>query len=513
MAIETSVGEDEKYYLQMKDISMSFFGVKVLENVSLNVKKGTVHALMGENGAGKSTLMNILNGGLKPDSGEIYINGERVTINSPKEARDHGISMIHQELSSVMQMKVSENIFLGSEPCYPFFRVVNRKEQRKRTKDLLSRLDMQISPDARVGSLSIAEAQMVEIVKAISYNSEIIIMDEPTSAISDKEVEKLFRVIRGLTQEGKAIIYISHKMDEISQIADYITVLRDGKRIDTKPAAEMTNQKLISMMVGRELNNIFPKEESRPGEICLEVKDFSRKGKFEHISFRVRKGEILGIAGLMGAGRTELVETIFGMEKADGGQLLIDGRKVTIRSPKDAIRRGLAFISEDRKQVGLNLQGSIKDNMTLANLESYCNRFSVIQKGAENKAADSLIKQFNIKVRSRNQVIHSLSGGNQQKVVIAKWISCKPKIIIMDEPTRGIDVGSKSEIHRLMGRLAAEGMAVIMISSELPEVIGMSDRVIVMHEGHLTGEFERDNIDQEKIMSCATGLTKGAFIQ
>lgn len=504
---------DESFCLQMKNIKKSFNGVTVLDNVNFNVQRGTVHALLGENGAGKSTLMNILYGIHKADEGEIYIKGQKVSINNPKMANELGVSMIHQELSNVPQMKVYENIYLGREPVYKLMGTIKRKQLRKDTLDLLKRINVTIKPDVKLVSLSVAEAQMVEIAKAISYNADIIVMDEPTSAITEKEVVKLFEVINSLKKSGKAIIYISHKLDEIFKIVDYVTVLRDGTTIGTKPISELDEKKLISMMVGRDLNDIFPKERADIGDVCLEVKNFTQGEKFKNINFNLHKGEILGISGLMGAGRTELVESIFGLSKKDKGELYVDGKKVEIKCPKDAINNGFALVSEDRKTCGLNLKSSIKDNMTLANLGKFCVGGGILQKPKENKAVDELMKKLNIKAHSRNQLAKFLSGGNQQKIVIAKWVLCEPKIFILDEPTRGIDIGAKAEVYRLMGQLVASGKAVIMISSELPEVIGMSDRIIVMHEGEITGMLDRSEFDQEKIMLCATGTKKGEIVQ
>lgn len=496
-----------EYVLQMNNITKIFPGNKVLDNVTLKVKKGSVHTLMGENGAGKSTLMKILNGMYYPDDGEIILNGNKVVINNTKEALKNGISMIHQELNFIPEMTIAENMFIGREPT-KYFQIVNNKELKEQTIYYLNSIGVNMNPNTKLSKLSVAEAQMVEIAKAVSYNSNIIIMDEPTSAITDRETEKLFILINDLKKKGKSIIYISHKMDEIFKISDYITVLRDGKHIETCPARELNNQKLISLMVGRELKDIFMRESTKAGDVALEVKNYSKEGKFENINFKVRKGEILGIAGLMGAGRTEIVEAIFGVNKADSGEILLNGKPVVINKSKDAIKLGLAFVSEDRKLKGLNLKFSVKENITLVNLKKYCVWDNIINISKEKEVAKDLVKTFNIKIHSLNQTVNNLSGGNQQKVVMAKWISGNPDVIILDEPTRGIDIGAKSEIYRIMSQLASEGKAIIMISSEMPEVIGMSDRVIVLHEGVITGEFRRDELNQEKIMVCAAGNKK-----
>jgi inositol transport system ATP-binding protein len=354
----------------------------------------------------------------------------------------------------------------------------------------------------------VAEKQIVEIVKAISYNADIIIMDEPTSAITDREVEKLFEIIRKLVTKGKAIIYISHKLDEIFQISDCITVMRDGAYIDTKPSKELDKQKLINLMVGRELSSVFPKRRAKITDVAMEVKKLNVKGRCKDITFKVRRGEILGVAGLMGAGRTEAVEAIFGARKIESGEIIINGESVNINSPKDAISKGIALVTEDRKLLGLNLKSSVKNNITLANLSEYCRFKQIIKSKEEKRIADTQIDALKIKTPDRNKIVNSLSGGNQQKVVIAKWLLCNPDILILDEPTRGIDVGAKAEIYKIMNSLAEEGKAVIMISSEMPEILGMSDRVIVLHEGRITGEFDKSELDQEKIMLCATGHEK-----
>ncbi|MHB1453443.1 MAG: sugar ABC transporter ATP-binding protein [Saccharofermentanales bacterium] len=498
--------------LQMKNITKTFPGVLALEDVSIEFERGKVHAVMGENGAGKSTLMKILAGIYKADQGEILINDRIAIISNPKEAITNGISMIHQELSPIPYMTIAENIFVGREPQYGIFPIVNRKEMRRLTQELFSKIGIRLNPDQKMATLSIAEMQLVEILKAVSFNSEIIIMDEPTSAITDREVDKLFEIIRMLSAKGKTVIYISHKMDEIFKICDYVTVLRDGRYIDTKPIGELNKQKLISLMVGRELNNIFPKIDTEIGDIALEVRNLTKKGKFKDISFFVKKGEILGLSGLMGAGRTEVVEAIFGVDKADSGEIIIDGRPARINSPADAIRYKIGLISEDRKLMGLNLKSSIKNNITMASLGDFCYLKQIIRMKQEQKSADQQIRSLKIKTPTRNQIVSALSGGNQQKVVIAQWLLCNPDVLILDEPTRGIDVGAKSEIHKIMGMLAKDGKAIIMISSEMQEILGMSDRVIVLHEGRVTGEFTREELDQECIMGCATGHRKGEMV-
>jgi inositol transport system ATP-binding protein len=492
-----------EYSLEMRDITKSFPGVLSLDNVSFNVKAGEVHVLMGENGAGKSTLMKILAGIYHQDSGEILIEGKKVYVTSPRQALQYGISMIHQELNPIPHMTVAENIFLGREPKASFGRY-DSKKLNMQASELLAKLGLEINPRSEMAELSIAEKQMIEIVKAISYNSKIIIMDEPTSAITDNEVEKLFQSIRLLKAGGVSIIYISHKMNEIFRIADRITVLRDGQYIDTREASLMDENTLITMMVGREIKNIFNKQEVALGAEVMSVKNLTKKGLFENVSLNVRSGEILGVAGLMGAGRTELVETIFGIHIADEGEVYIRSEKMNIRSPRNAIKHGIAMISEDRKIAGLNLKGSVKENISIVNLKEYC-RNGRIEKKKENKAVDEQIKKLSIKTTTRDQLTMFLSGGNQQKVVISKWLLSDCSIIILDEPTRGIDVGAKAEIYALMTALVKEGKAIIMVSSELPEIIGMSDRVIIMHEGRKTGELSKVEMNQEKIMSFATG--------
>jgi inositol transport system ATP-binding protein len=489
----------------MAAISKSFSGIAALNDVKLEVACGEVHAVMGENGAGKSTLMKILSGLVKKDGGEIYLNETQVEIQTPKTALDLGISMIHQELNPVRAMTVSENIFLGKEPCYAFCNVINRKKQREMTLALFREMEITINPDRKMGDLSVAEMQLVEIVKAVSYNARIIIMDEPTSAINGREVAKLFEIIRSLKSKGIAIIYISHKMDEIFRISDTITVLRDGQYIETKPAKELDHDTLVKLMVGRKISELFPKVISAKGEVSLEVEGLTKRGLFENISFKVRKGEVLGVAGLMGAGRTDLMETVFGLRRADVGSIKINGHEVRIQSPADAIRHRIALVTEDRQMKGLNLKASVRDNISLASLKNFSRFGQILQFQKENCAADAEIEKLHIKTRGRGQIIKTLSGGNQQKVVLAKWLLNDPEIIILDEPTRGIDIGAKAEIYKIIAELAEQGRTIIMISSELEEILGLCDRVMVLYNGKVTAEFERQAFNQEAIMKAAMG--------
>ena len=492
----------ENDILIMENISKSFPGVKALSDVQLTVRKGTIHALMGENGAGKSTLVKILDGIYTPDSGQITFQNQTVTIDTTHTALKLGISMIHQELSPIPYMTVAENIFLGREPLGKYG-LIDKRKLNADTKALLDRLEIDIKPTSIMKDLSVANTQMVEIAKAISYDASLIIMDEPTSAITEREVAHLFRMIRSLKAKGVTVIYITHKMDEVFQIADDITVLRDGKHVATVSASQTNKGRLITMMVGRELTELFPKEVAPIGETVLSVRNLTRDGIVEDVSFDLRRGEILGIAGLMGAGRTEVIEAIFGVHKLDAGEIIIKGRKTQINTPADAIENGMALLTEDRKLTGILGVLPVRDNMMIASLSNYEKR------GFLNKRLiDATCKQeksrLDIKTPSMDQLIKFLSGGNQQKVLVSRWLLTSPDILILDEPTRGIDVGAKAEIHRLMSKLAQEGKAIIMISSELPEILGMSDRVIVMREGHVTGHFSRAEATQEMIISAAT---------
>lgn len=495
----------EQALLELKGITKRFPGVVALDNVQLDVRAGEVHVIMGENGAGKSTLMKIVDGIYYPDEGELLLKGKNTKINSPIEAMNYGIAMIHQELNSALNMTVAENVFLGREAGKGF--LYDRKTMNRETAKVLGQLEIDLDPDIKVSELSVAKRQMVEIAKAVSINAEIIIMDEPTSAISDKEVEALFKIIRDFKKAGKGIVYISHKIDEIFRIADRITVMRDGQTIGTYPASEITEDELITRMVGREIKEIYPEPlEHELEETILEVQGLGSEHAFSNVNFKIRRGEILGISGLMGAGRSEVVETIFGMRKRDSGKIFLNGKELNIQKPKDAIKAGIAFVTEDRVQSGLNLKTSVKKDMSILNLDQFCNKFKVVNKNKENEAVDKAIKWLRVKTPTRDQNINNLSGGNQQKVIIARWLLADPDVLIMDEPTRGIDVGAKYEIYNIMRELTAKGKAILMVSSEMPEIIGMCDRAIIMHEGRVTGELKKDEMTQEKIMKLAAGV-------
>ena len=487
----------------MRGIVKEFSGVRVLNGVSFRLRRGSVHALMGENGAGKSTLMKILCGMYPATQGEIMIDGKTVKISSPIDAKRLGIAMIHQELSAFHELTVAANMFMNREYKRGF--LLDDKRMNQAAAEILADLNISIDPKLKMNRLSVAEMQLVEIAKAVSTDADIIIMDEPTSALTEAEVANLYKTVRDLRSRGKAIVYISHKIEEIFAIADEITVLRDGDFVSHDTIEAFDHDKLISLMVGRTLNQQFHKTHHSFGDVLLKVEGMSRSGKFSSVSFEVRAGEVLGISGLIGAGRTEVVETVFGLDRADSGDVYIAGEKVNIRSPRDAISHGLALVSEDRKNVGLNLVGSVKENITMANLEKYC-RFGVIKSREEKKAGDGLMDMLSVKAHSRDTLVSALSGGNQQKVILARWMSTNPKVLILDEPTKGIDVGAKAEIYKLIDEFTAQGGCVIMVSSEMPEILGMSDRLAVMHEGELAAVFDRDEATQEKLLSAAAGL-------
>ena len=493
----------QEVILRMQGIRKTFPGVVALDNVNLDVRSGTVHSLMGENGAGKSTLMKCLIGMYTPDEGTVELAGDIVRFKDTKDGLEHGISMIHQELSPVPEMMVAENIWLGREPRGRLG-LLSPAAMFRKTRELFDEWKINIDPKARMKDLTVSKQQMVEIAKAISYDAKIIIMDEPTSAIPEREVAHLHGMIKRLTDFGVAIIYITHKMDEVFRISDDITVFRDGKHVGSYPAKELDRDKLIKLMVGRELTDLFPKEEAEIGEVVLSVQGLNRGAVVKDVSFELHRGEILGLAGLMGAGRTEVLETIFGIEKADSGEVVLNGKALRIRQPSDAIRAGMALLTEDRKLNGIMGVLSVRDNITAAALPRY-SPHGFLHVGEMRKDSEEQREKLRIKTPSLNQLIKNLSGGNQQKALISRWLLTVPDVLMIDEPTRGIDVGAKSEIHRLMSMLAQEGKAIIMVSSELPEVLGMSDRILVMHEGRISGELSREEANQESVMHLATG--------
>ena len=493
--------------IQMSGISKAFNGNVVLENVQFELANGEIHALMGENGAGKSTMMKILSGIYTKDAGEITVEGQEVLFKSPKDAEKLGIVVIHQELNMLPDLTVAENLFLGKELTYGKTGILKNREMEKEASRLLLKLGLDINPRTRTGDLSVGKQQIIEIAKAIASDAKYIVMDEPTAALTDREIETLFKTVNELKEKGISFVYISHRMEEIFAICDRITILRDGQYVGVRNIPETNFDEIVAMMVGRELGERFPDRSCKVGEIKLEVRSLTVNGLFEDISFELRKGEVLGVAGLMGAGRTEVAQTIFGYRKLSKGEIFIDGKKAIIKSPIDAMKYGIGFVTEDRKTEGLVLDFSIKDNITLANLDR-CSSSGIMKNEHENSMVAKYIEDLKIRTSGPEQSAKSLSGGNQQKVVIAKWLGTDPKILILDEPTRGVDIGAKKEIYHIINQLAEAGVAILMISSELPEVIGMADRVIVMQEGRLTGEVNKENMTQEVIMHYATGGEK-----
>ncbi|AET66288.1 ABC-type sugar transport system, ATPase component [Desulfosporosinus orientis DSM 765] len=489
--------------LTMENINKSFSGIQVLENVQFSLRRGEVHALMGENGAGKSTLMKILSGIYTKDAGSIQIEGTEIIPSSPRAAQDLGVAIIHQELNMIPDLSIQENMFLGREFKLGRTGFINWTKMRAEAKNYLQQLGMDLSPDSLVGELSVGQQQMVEIAKALSMHAKILILDEPTAALTKREIEKLFQLIGTLKKQGVGMIYISHRMEEIFQVSDRITVLRDGRYIGSKETKSMTMDELVQMMVGREIKERFPKVNVTFGKECLRVEDLAQKGVLYDINLIVRAGEILGIAGLMGAGRSELAKALFGVGKYQG-KIFVNGKPVTINNPADAIKAGLGLITEDRKGEGLVTELSVRENLALPNLRSL-SRFGFISHRLEENFVKDSVSKLRIKVHDHGQEVSSLSGGNQQKVVIGKWLATQPKVLILDEPTRGVDIGAKREIYDLMNQLVEKGVAIIMISSELPEILGMSDRILVMHEGRITGEFSGKDATQETIMLAATG--------
>ena len=490
----------EQYLLEMKGICKSFPGVKALQNVDLQLKAGEVHALLGENGAGKSTLIKVLGGIYHAEEGEIIIDGQKVNIDGVVAARHAGISIVHQELVLVPYMTVAENIFLGREPGTKMN--VDRRKMVEEAQKLLDTYEMNIDANTLVERLTIAQQQMVEIVKAISFNSKILVLDEPTSSISDKEVGFLFNTMRNLTKAGVGIIYISHKMSELAEICDRVTVMRDGQTVGTKVVKETTTDDLIALMVGRELTNYYTRDYLEPGEVILKCEHISDGKMAKDASFELHKGEIIGFAGLVGAGRSETMKAIFGLAPHATGDVYVKGQKVKIKSPIDALKYGIALVPENRKEEGLYKVQSVRFNSTIEVLGSFIRHLHVNGK-KEEEITQKYIDMMKTKTPSQDQIIGNLSGGNQQKVIIGRWLATNPEVLILDEPTRGVDVGAKAEIYAIMNELVKQGMSIIMISSELPEIINMSDRIYVMNEGRVTGCLDHDTVTQESIMTLA----------
>lgn len=489
--------------LKLNDITKEFPGVVALNKVSLEVKPGEVHILLGENGAGKSTLVKILSGAYSKDSGEIFLSDEKVEIKNPKHAQELGVGVIYQELNLIPHLSVAENIFLGREFSYPVG-VIDSKKIIEETKKLLYELNVNINPNALISSLGTAQQQMVEIAKALSLNSKILIMDEPTSSLTKKEIETLFQTIRKLKQKNVALIYISHRLEELFEIGDRVTILRDGNLIETKQISETSRAELIKLMVNRDLKDQYPEREKEIGNELLKVINLSTENLLQNISFSLFEGEIVGIYGLLGSGRTELARAIFGADQFESGEIFINGKPTKIDSPGKAIKKGIGFLTEDRKTQGLILDLSVKENISLTSLDELTS-FGIIKLKEELQVSEYYISELKIKTTGSNQNVRSLSGGNQQKVVFAKWLNTETNIFIFDEPTRGIDVGAKQEIYELMNRLTLNGCGIIMISSELPEILGMSDRVLVMHNGKITAEFDNTDLSQEVILNSAIG--------
>jgi len=490
--------------LELRNVNKSFPGVRALDDVRFDVRPGEVHALLGENGAGKSTLIKIISGVYEPDSGKLHVLGKDVSFKSPLEAQDAGIATIYQELLLFPALTVAENIFMGHPPRNRFG-AVDWPAMRERAAGLLKSLDIHdLEPTEIVGTLSIGNRQRVEIAKALSRDARLLIMDEPTAALTEADVERLFDIVHKLRERDVGIIYISHRLDEVFELADRVTVLRDGSYVDTKPVSETDRDDLISMMVGRTIDALFPKKKVALGDVVLSVEGLDRPPLTKDVSLSIKSGEIVGLAGLVGSGRSELAQSIFGISLAVSGSIFLDGQEVSIASPRDAQRLGIAYVPEDRGHQGLIRPMALRENISLAVLErlASCN---VINREKERVLAGDAVKQFSIRASGIEQVVNKLSGGNQQKAVLAKWLATNPRLLIMDEPTRGVDVGAKAEIHRLMGELVEQGLAILMISSELPEIMGMSDRILVMREGRLVAEFESDGTDQEEIAAAMMG--------
>ena len=495
--------ENLKYVLEMENISKEFPGVKALDNVQLKLKPGTVHALMGENGAGKSTLMKCLFGIYEKNSGKILLDGVEVNFKSTKEALENGVSMVHQELNQVLQRNVLDNIWLGRYPMKGFF--VDEKKMYNDTINIFKDLDIKVDPRKKVADLPIAERQMIEIAKAVSYKSKVIVMDEPTSSLTEKEVDHLFKIIKKLKESGVGIIYISHKMEEIKMISDEITILRDGKWISTNNVSKISTEQIISMMVGRDLTERFPKKDNTAKEMILEVKNLTalNQPSIQDVSFELYKGEILGIAGLVGSKRTEIVETIFGMRPKEHGEIILNGKTVKNKNPEEAIKNGFALVTEERRSTGIFSMLDIAFNSVISNLDRYKNKFRLLKNKDIEKDTKWIVDSMRVKTPSYSTKIGSLSGGNQQKVIIGRWLLTEPEVLMLDEPTRGIDVLAKYEIYQLMIDLAKKDKGIIMISSEMPELLGVTDRILVMSNGRVAGIVKTSETNQEEIMELS----------
>lgn len=492
--------------IEMKGIDKSFGTNQVLKGAGFVLGDGEVHALMGENGAGKSTLMKILTGVYFRDAGEVFVDQVAVNYKNPQEAEKAGIVFIHQELNVLFDLTVEENLFLGKEITKKGG-ICDKKAMRAKAEETLKKLGVSIPVDKVMSELSVGQQQMIEICKALMVDAKVIIMDEPTAALTQSETAVLFEVIHSLRKKGVSIVYISHRMEEIFELCDRISVLRDGSYVGTRIIKDSDMNEIVKMMIGREIGERYPKRTVAPGEVMFEVRDLTKSKVFSQISFTVREGEVLGVSGLMGAGRTEIMQAIFGNLSYESGEILIDGAKVHIKNPMEAMKRGIGFITEDRKTEGLMLEESIKHNISLANLSEISNAYGVISKVKEDGMVEKAIEELHIRCFGPWHECNNLSGGNQQKVVFAKWIYTKPKILILDEPTRGVDIGAKKEIYNIINHLAADGVAIIMVSSELPEILGMSDRILVVREGKAAGILNKEEADQEKIMTLATGGT------
>jgi len=494
----------EKNLLEVEGLSKSFLGVMALHRVNLSVRAGEVHAVIGENGAGKSTMMNIIMGDLKKDEGKISLKGKPVEFKSPADAIAAGISMIHQEISLVPTLTVAENIWLHREDVFMKGLFINSAARKEATDRLLEKMGISVKSTALVSELTVAQAQLVELARAISSNAEIIIMDEPTSSLSDKEIAILFKVMRDLKEKGVAIIFITHKIEELLAISDRVSVYRDGCYIGTRSCARTTKDELISMIIGRTLTEQYPQIHAKIGKPVLEVKNLSGEA-YSNISFTIHEGEIVGFSGLVGAGRSEIMRGIFGIDKKLGGEIFVNGEQVQIHSPKDAVRHGMAMVTEDRRDMGIIQSGSVKENMSISTISDFCGKLGIVNVAKEQQAVEDMMKKLSVKAANMNMLITSLSGGNQQKAIVGRWLMTEPKLLILDEPTRGIDVGAKAEIYRLIGKLAEQGMAIILVSSEMPEILGMSSRIFVVRDGSIVFECESADATQELLGKHALG--------